>query len=82
MDWLSQWASTFPSAHEPSLAAICRDLEKWAGRWQGLHVQDKSFLKSAFLELVRETIMQNSIEAEQLLTIIRSLIDMNAAEAA
>lgn len=81
LDWMSQWVGALPEG-DLSPAALCDNLQISSKGWAQLGLQDKSFLKAAYLDLVRETLLQDTAESRQLLTVIRSLISMRRNPAA
>lgn len=81
MEWLSHWVEALPD-EDFSPAALCENLRVSSEGWTRLGLQDKSFLKAAYFDLVRETLAQDTAEGRQLLTVILSLISMRRDAAA
>ncbi|MEJ2816408.1 hypothetical protein [Caulobacter sp. CCG-8] len=75
LEWLSHWVEALPEG-DFSPAALRDNLQVSAVGWARLGLQEKSFLKAAYLDAVRETLLQDTAESRQLLTVILSLISM------
>jgi|GEM_PF-2653407 len=81
LEWLSHWVEALPG-EDFSPATLCDNLQVSSEGWARLGLQDKSFLKVAYLDLVREVLLEDTAESHQLLSVILSLISMRRDPAA
>ena len=82
LDWLSEWTQVLPEDFVDTDNAICDSLKMWAEDWAARGLHEKSFLKSAYLNIVRENLLMADQTSMQLYSVIRSQISMSKREIA
>jgi hypothetical protein len=82
LNWLGEFVDNLPVAVQIEPEAIDVEVVKWRDVWTSRGVRDRAFLRAAYFNLIHDVLADDTLEREQLIAVIGSLIAMRYVAAA